>query len=196
MAGDAPHYHRDLSHLTWHEVWERQARRAPLAPEWWTAGGGRPGLHVADLGCGPGYFTLHYAQWTGPQGSVLALDANPDAIAHLQTRAPPPNLHTLVLDAADAGPHLADRDLLLLTDVLHHADDPQAILRALKTGARSGARLVIAEFDPEGPGDSGPPREARIPQARLLAWVEEAGFRIDLAKPQRHEHYLVVAQAP
>ncbi len=34
----------------------------------------RPGDHVADIGCGPGFFTIPMARMTGPEGRVFAVD--------------------------------------------------------------------------------------------------------------------------
>ena len=45
------------------------------------------GQVAADLGCGPGYFTLALADAVGPQGIVYAVDSDPKAIAAVQRKA-------------------------------------------------------------------------------------------------------------
>jgi len=46
----------------------------------------KPGERIADVGAGSGYFTLRLARAVGPSGSVLAVDANADLLAHLDGR--------------------------------------------------------------------------------------------------------------
>lgn len=43
------------------------------------------GIWVADLGCGPGFFTLPIASMVGENGVVYAVDANPIMLRHLRT---------------------------------------------------------------------------------------------------------------
>lgn len=45
------------------------------------------GQMVADLGCGPGYYTLALAERVGPQGRVYAVDSNEKAIRALEKKA-------------------------------------------------------------------------------------------------------------
>jgi len=45
------------------------------------------GQVVADLGCGPGYFTLPLAERVGPRGRVYAIDSNEKAIKALEKKA-------------------------------------------------------------------------------------------------------------
>jgi SAM-dependent methyltransferase len=45
-----------------------------------------PGQVVADLGCGPGYFTIPLAECVGPAGRVYAVDSNPNAIRALEKK--------------------------------------------------------------------------------------------------------------
>jgi ubiquinone/menaquinone biosynthesis C-methylase UbiE len=191
MASDAhPHSHSDLSHLTPQHVWDRQARRAPLADLWWRLAEGRPGMRVADVGCGPGFFTLDLARRVGPAGSVLAVDLRPDLLAFLALRAPPPHVRTLAWDMRAAPLPERGFDLVMLTDVLHHVEDPADVLRALR-GA--GSRLLVAEFDPDGPGEMGPPRGDRIPRAALERLLREAGWSVLRGEAEPFEHYALVA---
>lgn len=187
------HYRKDLSHLGQDHIFERQRLRAPLMDLWWRLADARPGMRVLDVGCGPGFFTLDLARRLGPEGSVLAVDVNPDAIASLEARRGPEhaNVRALVLDVETHNPPERGFDLMLLTDVLHHADGPEAILRRLRG---FGARLLIAEFDPDGPGEMGPPQSERIPRERLEATLRAAGWSVTRAEAQPFEHYALVAE--
>lgn len=185
------HYRKDLSHLSQQDVWDRQGRRAPLADLWWRLAEVRPGLRVVDVGCGPGFFTLDLARRVGPQGDVLAVDLRPESLAYLRSRDAPAHVRTLVWDVEAAPLPESGFDLALLTDVLHHAEDPAAALRALRGAA---ARLLVAEFDPEGEGAMGPPLAERIPREKMEAMLAEAGWRVLRAEKEPFEHYALVAE--
>jgi len=62
---------------------------------------------AADLGCGPGYFTLPMARAVGPRGKVFAVDFDEKAIQRLKERASERGLEGIidsrVSSAADIG---------------------------------------------------------------------------------------------
>lgn len=63
-----------------------------------------PGQVAADLGCGPGYFTLQLAAAVGPTGTVYAVDSDEKAIRALKRRAKKcgyHNIKTYVTSATD-----------------------------------------------------------------------------------------------
>lgn len=45
-----------------------------------------PGFVVADLGCGSGYYTLHFSSVVGPEGLVYGADTNSAAIAAMKRK--------------------------------------------------------------------------------------------------------------
>jgi ubiquinone/menaquinone biosynthesis C-methylase UbiE len=51
-----------------------------------SSAGLEPGQKVLEVGCGPGFFTVPAARIVGEEGSVLALDVNPLAVAHVQQK--------------------------------------------------------------------------------------------------------------
>lgn len=172
---------------------DRQRARLPLAREWWAMAGGRRGARVADVGCGPGVLARQYAEWAGPDGAVLALDKDRAALAFLRARLDPvrdAHVTARFLDA-EASP-LEDRvDAAFLTDALHHMEDPAAALANLHAPGRV---LLLAEFDPEGEGEVGPPRDMRLGPSDLLAMLAEAGWTAGPVLWQAMEHYAVVAR--
>ncbi len=46
-----------------------------------------PGQTAADLGCGPGFFTVALADRVGPEGVVYAVDSDPKAVRAVVTKA-------------------------------------------------------------------------------------------------------------
>jgi ubiquinone/menaquinone biosynthesis C-methylase UbiE len=175
-------------------MWARQEQRSDLAVRYWDLARGRPGFRVADVGCGAGYFALRYAAFTGPTGLVHAVDADKASLAYLRSRLDPvhhSHVTTEVLDVERAPLPDLHFHALFCTDVLHHADDLGAFLRNLRA---SRAPLVVAEFDPDGAGSFGPPKEERLAPETLLRALREAGFTPAAPVALAHEHYAIVSR--
>ena len=47
----------------------------------------KEGQVVADLGCGPGYYSLHFAKILGPEGKVFSVDSDIRCIKALEKKA-------------------------------------------------------------------------------------------------------------
>lgn len=175
-------------------MWQRQERRSELASDFWALADARPGWRVADVGCGPGYFAIRYAAMTGPTGHVHAVDVSPEALEYLRSRLDPihhAHLTTEVLDIERVSLPDLHFDALFCTDVLHHARDLRAALRHLR---EARAPLVIAEFDPRGPGDIGPPIEDRLSPDALVQALRGTGWTPKPWVALRHEHFAIVAR--
>lgn len=188
----ADHAGRDGADHAAH-LWARQEKRASLAPVYWDLAGGRPGSRVADVGCGPGYFTLAYAGLAGPTGHVHAVDTDPAALAYLRGRLDPvhhAHVTTELLDVASLPLPELHFDVILCTDALHHI---RALDKALANMRVGRARLVLAEFDPAAPGEYGPPLADRIAPATLAAAMRAAGWTPGPVRALDHEHYAIVA---
>jgi len=54
-----------------------------------------PGQVVADIGCGPGFFTLSLAAAVGPGGIVYAVDSDEKAIRAVERRAKKKGFHNI-----------------------------------------------------------------------------------------------------
>ncbi len=64
------------------ERYRRMAERARTdEADAWRRAGIVPGAHVVDVGCGPGAVLLAMAEVVGPTGSVMGVDADPEAVA-------------------------------------------------------------------------------------------------------------------
>jgi ubiquinone/menaquinone biosynthesis C-methylase UbiE len=86
------------------------------------AAGLERGQDVLEVGCGPGFFTIPAAKIVGEEGSILALDVNPLAVAHVQQKIEAQhvtNARTVLANAAQTD--LPDRsfDLIFVFGVAH-----------------------------------------------------------------------------
>jgi ubiquinone/menaquinone biosynthesis C-methylase UbiE len=62
----------------------------------------REGQVVADLGCGPGFFTLALAEAVGPDGEVFAVDSDERAVRAVERKAVERGLGTIDARAVSA----------------------------------------------------------------------------------------------
>ena len=190
-------YQKDLSHLTWDQVYARQAQRADLLGDWLEGLRLQAGDRVLDIGAGPGYVSFALAERLGPSGLVYALDRSADALAYLerlQHERGVRQIERIVGDAATLAPGSVAPNAALVTMVLHHADDPAGVLREVARCLPAGAPVVIGEFHPEGPCTSGPPRDHRIAPEQIETWCKQAGLTVTANRRQTPEHYTVFAQ--
>ena len=190
-------YRKDLSHITWDEVFARQAKRAELVEEWMNSLQLKPGARVLDVGAGPGYVSLVLAERVGPDGQVYAVDRKAEALAYLgrlQQERGVAHIQRVVADAATMERGTLSPDSALVTMVLHHTDDPPGLLANVARLLPAGALAVVAEFHPDGPCKLGPPKTQRVSPEQVRAWSEAAGFTVLTYREQTPEHYMWVVE--
>ena len=113
-----------------------------------------PGMTVADVGAGTGYFTVRIAKRVGPTGHVLATDVQPEMIAMLDQRIARDKLANVTTIRATE--HTAELpaqccDLVLLVDVYHELADPPGVMAGVKAALKDGGRLALVEYRGEDP---------------------------------------------
>jgi SAM-dependent methyltransferase len=105
--------------------------------------------HVADVGSGPGFFTLKLARRV-PQGKVVAIDVDEAALTVLQRRAHAAalaNIETRHAAPDEAGLAKGAFDLIFLCQVDHYLKDRTAYFRQFAPALKKGGRLVIANYE-------------------------------------------------
>ncbi|HYB94516.1 MAG TPA: methyltransferase domain-containing protein [Vicinamibacterales bacterium] len=141
----------------------------------------KPGMVVADIGAGSGYYTARIAKLVGPSGKVFATDIQPGMIQLLDRRIRQEGLTnvTTILGGHD-DPHLPPNsiDLALMVDVYHELQQPQFFLQQLKYALKPNGRLVLLEFRKEDP--SIPILEVhKMSVAEVRAEMEAEGYEIE-----------------
>ncbi len=138
----------------------------------------RPGQVVADVGCGPGFFTLPLARSVQPGGRIFALDIVPEMLDRLRELL-------AAHGVSNVDPLLSQESSLPLTDVscdrllgaflLHELADPAASLGEMRRVLRpQGSGVVVEWFPQESP--MGPPLHVRVSPDHAAGLLRAAGF--------------------
>jgi SAM-dependent methyltransferase len=158
----------------------------------------RRGQVVAEIGSGPGYFTLRLARAVGPSGRVYAVDPEPAMLQALRERLERSGLHnvTPILGMGD-DPLLppGSCDLALIVNAYHHFADGRALLRRLTRALRPRGRVVNVDWAlRETP--VGPPLERRVAPDTFIRAARGAGLRLIRARDLLpHQYFLVLERA-
>jgi ubiquinone/menaquinone biosynthesis C-methylase UbiE len=140
-----------------------------------------PGMTVADIGAGTGLFTRLFAEKVGATGKVYAVDVSPQFLAHIAAEAKSRGRkHVVTVQGSQNTTNLPrdSVDLVFLSDVYHHLEQPQKILASIRQALRPGGKLVVIEFDRvEGQSSDFVLKHVRAGQAVFVKEIETAGFR-------------------
>ena len=87
-AHHGDHHHRFDDAAAWSKVFDDPARDAWQKPAAVVSAMTiAPGMTVADVGAGTGYFEPHLSKAVGPSGKVLAIDIETDMVRWTNERA-------------------------------------------------------------------------------------------------------------
>jgi ubiquinone/menaquinone biosynthesis C-methylase UbiE len=109
----------------------------------------KPGMVVADIGAGSGYYTFRMAPHVGDKGKILAVDIQKEMLDIIRQRTKEKKLSNVepVL-GTEADPKLPDAsaDLILMVDVYHEFSHPYEMTEKMVKGLKPGGKLVFVEF--------------------------------------------------
>lgn len=114
----------------------------------------KPGMTVADLGAGTGYYSRRMAREVGETGRVYAVDIQPEMLELLRENADAAGLTNIVtVLATGKNPRLPENaiDLVIMVDVYHELASPDEVMKALLTSLKPGGRVAFLEYRAEDP---------------------------------------------
>jgi precorrin-6B methylase 2 len=139
----------------------------------------RPGMTVADLGAGSGYYSFRIAPLVGSAGTVLAVDIEPAMLAVIDERARREGIGNLrTVRSSERDPHLAPAsvDLVFMVDVYHELEYPYEIMLKVRDALKPGGRVALIEYRAEDPAVM-IKAVHKMSQAQMLREMEAAGLR-------------------
>ena len=115
-----------------------------------TKSGLRPGMRVADIGCGIGTISCWMAAQVGAHGSVAGVDISADQVVTARRRALDDGVDNVTFSSAsayDTGLEANGFDLVFCRFVLMHLQRPEAALREMRSLLRPGGILAVEDGD-------------------------------------------------
>ena len=125
--------------------------------------GVKPGMSVADVGAGEGYYTVRLARAVGPRGRVLAEDIDPNAIDNLGDRIQRERLDNVAVKlGSPTNAMLPARsfDRVFLVHMFHEVTEPYAFLWHLREGVKPGGEVILVDSDRPVKNHGIPPKQA------------------------------------
>ena len=109
-----------------------------------------PGMSVADIGAGEGYYTVRLSRAAGPGGRVLAEDIVTETRDRLALRVQREGLDNVAVRLGrpeDPKLPAASFDRIFLVHVYHEVDRPYEFLWHLRQGLKPGGLVVVVDAD-------------------------------------------------
>ena len=152
------------------------------------------GMSVADLGCGPGFFTIPLALAVGESGVVYAVDSDAGMLSHLQENleklgsTPHGSVKRIEADVTKTKIPSGSVDVALFANVLHDLAEPHAFLKEVRRIVKKDSVVVDVDWKKMDIG-FGPPLGLRLSAEESEEILQRAGFNLARSIYAGRNHY-------
>ena len=155
----------------------------------------QPGMDVADIGAGTGFFTMLFAEQVGPDGAVYALDIAENFVTHIQDRAADLRLDNVrgIVNPVDSTNLPPDSvDVVFLAHAYHHFEYPYRMLESIHSALRPDGTVVLVEFERvEGVSPNFVLNMVRAGKGTFTDEFRNAGFELIEEVPFSERNYIL-----
>jgi len=133
----------------------------------------KPGMTVADIGAGSGYYVARLAPIVGPNGRIIAEDVDPEYLRGLRKRVRHLGLQNVTISLGEPhDPRLPaySLDAAILVHMYHEITQPYGLLYNLASALKPAARVGIVDA-------IGPTSEHGTPPSLLRCELAAVGYR-------------------
>jgi len=143
----------------------------------------QPGMVVADVGAGSGYFTRRFAKAVGENGKVHAIDVEQKMLDYNKQELEKLGIanRAIFILAKPDNPSLSENsvDLVFLCNAYHHVEHHVDYWAKIKSALKSNGRVVIVDFyHDERSGKLGFSKHHLVPRERVIVNMEKAGLAL------------------
>ncbi len=157
----------------------------------------RKSMAVADLGCGPGFFTIPIAGIVGSKGLVCAVDSNPMAIGMLTEAVHSSHATRIKIvkrDVCSTGLDSSSIDIAFFSNVFHDIKNKASFLKEVHRILKPGGAAIDLDWD-KVRRPTGPPIEITVSKRDAIRMLSKGGFsKIDIMDIGRY-HYCLICRS-
>src|SRR5487761_248638 len=155
----------------------------------------RTGMIIADLACGPGYFTIPMARAVGEDGMVYAVDTSPVMLGYLSniahSKIGKKIIKVVESDITETHITSSSVDLVLLANILHDAPDRTRLFSEIRRITKQDSELVGIDWKKEETG-IGPTVEIRLTESESRKILRTNGYDVTRSIEAGPFHYGLV----
>ena len=149
--------------------------------------------HVADIGCGPGYFSVPLAKYL-VYGKLYALDIQDEMLEALRQQVLAANLGNVeILECSPTEFPVATGSLdgVFMAFVVHENEDRIALFKATRELLKERGWCVVLEWH-QRETDDGPPLERRVNPEELEVLARDSGFQFRWCREINGRQYMAM----
>lgn len=154
-----------------------------------------PGMRVADIGAGTGYFLPHLSKAVGASGRVEAIDVEPDMVHYMIERVEREGLDNVWPRLGALNDPLlrpASLDRILLVNTWHHVGDRVEYAGKLRDGLVAGGQVWIVDFKLDSP--RGPARDHKLSPETVSEELSAAGLKVRIDRDLLPDQYIAIGE--
>lgn len=177
------------------ETWEKTSKLMELLKI-------KPGMHIADIGSGAGYYTIKLSGLVGDSGIVYAIEMEEDRISYVKKTADHLGLKNIVSVLNDGQTlALGDRkvDVALMVSLYHNiyamstARERNTLIQDIRHTLKPDGRLVIVDNSVVAPGTV-PYHGPYVAKELVVAQLVNFGFKLVDMQQYIPQRYILVFQ--
>ena len=156
-----------------------------------------PGMSVADVGAGSGFYSIAAAKAVGEKGKVYAIDVQKDLLSRLKKEAGRLRIHNIEVVWGNAekpqGIPLRENmiDAAVVANILFHTPDRETLIYETKRLLKPNGRVLFVEWV-DSFGGMGPQPEYIISPDKAKSLFEQAGFVFERRMGAGAHHYGII----
>ncbi len=160
--------------------------------------GATEGMTMADLGSGPGFFTIQMAHITGKKGLVYAVDSDQHMLESLKeniakSEVNPKLIKIVKSDVCHTGIPEKSIDFVLFANVLHEVTDKKAFFQEVNRISKLTAYIVDVDWK-KIKTEHGPPLKSRLSEVESKQILSESGFNVVKQTDAGPYHYELICK--
>ena len=143
----------------------------------------KPGMSVADLGSGSGYFTRLFVEAVAETGKVYAIDVEPEALKYVEESLAhvnrPFQVEFILARPDNPGLPIESVDMIFVCNTFHHLESRTTYFRDVRSALKPGGRIAIVDYyHDERSGELSFSKKHLVARETVVKELAAAGYRL------------------